>query len=295
MRLIKWLSRVVMMWRKKKKATRWGRVVIRLLLRLMFITQRTLTCFMMPAKSDWFNSSLMCGTWCAGMATMGLQHQTIKKSLRIIQQNNRKKSIWNEKPINPTLVSTRLLARALLMWKHWLNGSNALNWKKSTIISGMHNVKWSNRASYYSGEVIHMRKVFYFCPHTEWNWRVKRVSRWVGSKVCVIEDHHQFILHHQVMEKVVDSDVTVSMVEGAKARFPTLSSVVLIKVLSQIIMKTQSYWIHLHCLKKGSYPKPIRLSRQQRLSNKRVTNIQLLSLRLMLWRFMVWMSVQTKE
>jgi len=39
-----------------------------------------------------------------------------------------------------------------------------------------------------------------------------------------LEDQHQFILHHQVMQKKTDDQVAVSMVGEAKMRFPSLNA-----------------------------------------------------------------------
>ena len=39
-----------------------------------------------------------------------------------------------------------------------------------------------------------------------------------------MEDQHQFLLHHQVMEKETDNQVAVSMVNETKERFPDLST-----------------------------------------------------------------------
>ncbi len=77
------------------------------------------------------------------------------------------------------------------------------------------------------GETIpHAEKVFsIFEPHTEWISKGKAgVPVELGVKVCILEDQHRFILHHQVMEKKTDDQVTVSMVEGAKKRFPDLQA-----------------------------------------------------------------------
>jgi hypothetical protein len=77
------------------------------------------------------------------------------------------------------------------------------------------------------GEAIaHEDKVFsMFEPHTEWISKGKAgVPVELGVKVCILEDQHQFILHHQVMEKKTDDQVTVSMVTEAKARFPKLNA-----------------------------------------------------------------------
>ncbi len=77
------------------------------------------------------------------------------------------------------------------------------------------------------GEVIpHEEKVFsVFQPHTEWVCKGKAgVPVELGLRVCVLEDQHQFILHHQVMEKKVDVEVAVSMVTTSKNHFSELSS-----------------------------------------------------------------------
>jgi len=76
------------------------------------------------------------------------------------------------------------------------------------------------------GETIpHAEKVFsIFEPHTEWISKGKAgVPVELGLKVCILEDQHRFILHHQVMEKKTDDQVTVSMVAEAKKRFANLS------------------------------------------------------------------------
>ena len=77
------------------------------------------------------------------------------------------------------------------------------------------------------GEVIaHEDKVFsIFEPHTEWISKGKAgVPVELGVKVCILEDQHQFILHHQVMEKQTDEQVTLEMVGQAKKRFPNLNA-----------------------------------------------------------------------
>jgi hypothetical protein len=76
------------------------------------------------------------------------------------------------------------------------------------------------------GEVIpHAEKVFsIFQPHTEWISKGKAgVPVELGVKVCILEDQHQFILHHQVMQQQTDDQVAVEMVTQAKKRFPKLS------------------------------------------------------------------------
>ena len=77
------------------------------------------------------------------------------------------------------------------------------------------------------GDVIaHEDKVFsIFEPHTEWISKGKAgVPVELGVKVCILEDQHQFILHHRVMEKQTDEQVTLEMVVQAKKRFPNLNA-----------------------------------------------------------------------
>ena len=77
------------------------------------------------------------------------------------------------------------------------------------------------------GEVIaHDEKVFsIFEPYTEWICKGKAgVPVELGVKVCIVEDPYQFILHHQVMQKQTDDQVTVAMVTQAQKRFPSLTA-----------------------------------------------------------------------
>ena len=73
--------------------------------------------------------------------------------------------------------------------------------------------------------IAHAEKVFsIFEPHTEWISKGKAgVPVELGVKVCILEDQHRFILHHQVMAQQSDDQVTVSMVRQAKKRFASLS------------------------------------------------------------------------
>jgi hypothetical protein len=75
------------------------------------------------------------------------------------------------------------------------------------------------------GETIaHDEKVFsIFEEHTEWISKGKAgVPVELGLRVCVLEDQHGFILHHEVMQKKTDDPVTVSMVEETLKRFSRL-------------------------------------------------------------------------
>ncbi|SFM36558.1 ISNCY family transposase [Nitrosomonas communis] len=77
------------------------------------------------------------------------------------------------------------------------------------------------------GEIIpHQEKVFsIFEPHTEWISKGKAgVPVELGVKVCILEDQHQFILHHHVMERQTDDQIAVTMVTEAKKRFPMLNA-----------------------------------------------------------------------
>jgi hypothetical protein len=78
------------------------------------------------------------------------------------------------------------------------------------------------------GEIIpHQEKIFsIFEPHTEWISKGKAgVPVELGMRVCVLEDQHQFILHHMVMEKETDDKVAVGMVEASQKKFPQLKAV----------------------------------------------------------------------
>lgn len=77
------------------------------------------------------------------------------------------------------------------------------------------------------GEVIpHEEKVFsIFERHTEWIVRGKAgVEVELGLKVCILEDQHGFILHHEVMKKKVDEEIAVNMVLESQKRYSNLIS-----------------------------------------------------------------------
>jgi len=76
------------------------------------------------------------------------------------------------------------------------------------------------------GEKIpHEEKVFsIFEEHTEWISKGKAgVPQELGIKVCVIEDQYKFILHHEVMEKIIDVEIAVPISKKALEMFPELS------------------------------------------------------------------------
>ena len=77
------------------------------------------------------------------------------------------------------------------------------------------------------GETIpHDEKVFsIFEPYTEWIVKGKAgVPVELGLKVCVLEDQHQFVLHHRVIEKKADNQIAVEMVKEARKRFSRVST-----------------------------------------------------------------------
>ena len=76
-------------------------------------------------------------------------------------------------------------------------------------------------------EVIpHDEKVFsLFQAHTEWISKGNAgVAVELGLRVCIMEDSHGFILHHQVMQKETDDKVAVSMVKDTQDKFPAFKA-----------------------------------------------------------------------
>ena len=75
------------------------------------------------------------------------------------------------------------------------------------------------------GETIpHEEKVFsIFEQHTRWVSKGKAGTPVeLGVPVCVLEDHHGFILHHEVMWQGSDVDYAEPMIRETQARFPDL-------------------------------------------------------------------------
>jgi IS5 family transposase len=75
-------------------------------------------------------------------------------------------------------------------------------------------------------KIPHPEKVFsIFKPYTEWINKGKAgVPVELGVMVGIVEDQHQFILHHRVLQQEVDVEVAVLMIQETKQRFPALSS-----------------------------------------------------------------------
>jgi len=75
--------------------------------------------------------------------------------------------------------------------------------------------------------IAHEEKVFsLFQPHTEWISKGKAgVPVELGLRTCVVEDQYGFILHHQVMQRLTDDEIAVSIIDETKQRFDALRSV----------------------------------------------------------------------
>ena len=83
------------------------------------------------------------------------------------------------------------------------------------------------RRVHFNETIPHHEKIFsIFQPHTEWISKGKAgVPVELGLRVNIIEDHHRFILHHQVMCRQTDEKVAVKIVVETKKRFPDLAVV----------------------------------------------------------------------
>lgn len=75
------------------------------------------------------------------------------------------------------------------------------------------------------GETIEASEKVYsvFNPEVEWVVKGKAGTPFeLGIKVCVIEDQHQFIIHHRVMQSEEDADIAVDVVKNVQKDFPNL-------------------------------------------------------------------------
>ncbi len=75
-------------------------------------------------------------------------------------------------------------------------------------------------------DIPHAEKVFsIFEPHTRWMTQGKAgVPQELGVPVCIVEDQHQFILHHEILRAGGDTDCAVPAIARAQARFPALAA-----------------------------------------------------------------------
>jgi len=78
------------------------------------------------------------------------------------------------------------------------------------------------------GEAIprHGKVFSLFEPHTRWIPKGKAgCPVELGVPVCILEDWHSFVLHHEVMWEGSDVDCAVPMAGAAQVRFPDLRAV----------------------------------------------------------------------
>lgn len=73
--------------------------------------------------------------------------------------------------------------------------------------------------------IPHDEKIFsIFQPHTEWVSKGKAgVPVELGLRVHIVEDQHQFLLHHRVARKQTDEKLAIDLVRETRARFPGLA------------------------------------------------------------------------
>lgn len=97
---------------------------------------------------------------------------------------------------------------------------------KRYIQHGERQIDQTIRRVLYGEKIPHEEKVFsIFEEHTEWITKGKAgISQELGLNVCVVEDQYKFILHHQVMEKIVDKDIAVPITEETLAMYPNIES-----------------------------------------------------------------------
>lgn len=166
-------------------------------------------------------------------------YRSIKKLMRIAQDKKRGKPKLEEKKKqkeeelkeshqNYMDACSNTINKAIISLNKIRNESFIVEIQKQEIIKFINHAKRQIdqiKRRVIQGEVIpHEEKVFsIFEPHTEWISKGKAgVPVELGLKVCVVEDQHQFILHHQVMEHKTDNQVCVSVTKETKERFSTV-------------------------------------------------------------------------
>lgn len=170
--------------------------------------------------------------------------RSLKRLLRTVQNKKRSKAQSDEKKAKNDAAILEAYQEYLALAGHYLARAKqtlaALVAQEKTDIGAapkqkeiehfmQHAVRQSDQITrrIIHGEIIpHAEKVFsIFEPHTEWVSKGKAgVPVEFGVKVCILEDQHQFILHHQVMAKQTDDQVAVAMVTEAKKRFAKLNA-----------------------------------------------------------------------
>jgi len=169
----------------------------------------------------------------------------VKKKMRIVQKKKRASGKTEGQKLKCTEAVKQVHQKFTTLAQYFLNKSEAALRKinDSSVVINTSDLAligvidhFSRHANRQINQIIrrvlqeevipHAEKVFsLFQPHTEWISKGKvGVPVELGLRVCVLEDQHQFILHHQVMEKETDNQVAVSMVEETKLFFPHMTS-----------------------------------------------------------------------
>lgn len=90
-----------------------------------------------------------------------------------------------------------------------------INEIKYFVQHAQHQIELIQRRVINDEKIPHGEKVFsIFEEYTEWISKGKAgISQELGLNVCVITDHHNFILHHRVMQDETDVDIAVPVVK----------------------------------------------------------------------------------
>lgn len=112
------------------------------------------------------------------------------------------------------------------LWQHYPESKSKLLKIEEFINHARRQINQIERRVIQGETIPHQEKVFsIFEPHTEWLSKGKAgVPVELGVAACIVEDQHQFILHHRLMLQEVDVDIPVEVVKETRARFPELSS-----------------------------------------------------------------------
>jgi IS5 family transposase len=84
-----------------------------------------------------------------------------------------------------------------------------------------------HRRSLMDETIPHDEKIFsIFQPHTEWISKGKAgVLVELGLRVHIVEDQHQFLLHHRVARQQTDEKLAIELTRETKQRFPDLAGI----------------------------------------------------------------------
>lgn len=94
------------------------------------------------------------------------------------------------------------------------------------VCDGLHQIDLIHRRVLNGEKIPNCDKIHsLFERHTEWICKGKAgILQELGKRVCIIEDQHGFVLHHEVMNKVSDKDMVVPFIRETKELFPSLQS-----------------------------------------------------------------------